>query len=306
MAEPSEDGRVTGPGSADGRVVNGHVFMPAADVPGALLTTSFSSGLLAGVGSTSATWQVGDQVLSGTFDYAGVGAVLAYEYAFLDHFSARVGMTELIFSGTSGRSAVVIGSELQAGFGAGLTYGFAVGDSLRVGLLFDAAVTPNLGLTIGTALKSVINSCNTPSGCDVDTASAFQQKNVVTLQPALAANWAPTPALGFTGNLSYLHASQKVNGVSADGDAVVLGLAADLDLHPIWHVPLGLQAQFSWTAPSGHALQHVTDLGGGVFYTGRRNLALGIQVLARQFAVTPDVDVSWRTYLANIGLRYYW
>jgi hypothetical protein len=53
-------------------------------------------------------------------------------------------------------------------------------------------------------------------------------------------------------------------------------------------------------------LNRFTDLGGGLFYTGRRNLSLGIQFVDRRFRVAPDVDVSWSTFIAQIGLRYYW
>ncbi|HKO92345.1 MAG TPA: hypothetical protein VJU61_14375, partial [Polyangiaceae bacterium] len=49
-----------------------------------------------------------------------------------------------------------------------------------------------------------------------------------------------------------------------------------------------------------------TDLGGGVFYTGRDNLSLGVQAVNRRFRVVPEVDVSWSTFVASLGLRYYW
>jgi hypothetical protein len=290
-----------------GRVLNGHVFMPAQDVPGALITTSFASGLLVGIGKTTSSIQIGDQTLSGSFEYAGIGAVLAYEYAIFDNLSARVALNEVIYSGITGRSAIVVGSRLQGGLGAGLTYSLPIGDSLRVGALFDVAFTPNLGLTIGSALRSVVESCQSATGCDVRPGNAFEQANVLTLQPALAASWGVVPALGLTANVGYIHASQSVNGKELNGEALSLGLAGDLDLNEVWRFPLGLQVQFSWTAPSGSGgLQHVTDLGGGIFYTGKRNLALGIQVIDRQFAVTPDVHVSWNTIISNIGMRYYW
>jgi len=40
--------------------------------------------------------------------------------------------------------------------------------------------------------------------------------------------------------------------------------------------------------------------------TGRENLALGVQAVNRRFRVVPEVDVSWSTFVASIGLRYYW
>ncbi len=97
-----------------------------------------------------------------------------------------------------------------------------------------------------------------------------------------------------------------MNGDQFTGHALQLGVAVDLDFKAMSSVPLGLQGQFSWTAPSGEGLQHVTDLGGGIFYTGRQHLALGVQVIARRFAVTPDVDVTWSTFLADVSMRYYW
>jgi len=309
---PAGDAAATAPPGAaataggHGRELNGHVFMPADDVRGALVTTSFTSGLLVGLGSAHADFQVGDRTLSGDFEYAGVGAVLGYEYAPLDYLSVRLAVSELIYSGTTGRSAIVVGTSLQGGAGAGVTLSLPIGDSLRVGALFDATYGPNFALTVGQALKTVIDSCSEPSGCDVDSGSAFTAKNVFELKPGVAANWAPLPSLGFTANATYVRADQTINGHEFNGNAMELGAAADFDFAAISPVPIGLQVQFSWLAPNGSALQHVTDLGGGIFYTGRKELALGIQIIARRFAVTPDVDVSWSTFVSNIGMRYYW
>jgi hypothetical protein len=292
-----------------GRILNGHVFMPATDVQGALLTTSFLSALLVGWGQTSGTFNANNgQVLSGHFDYAGIGAVIGYEYAFLNYFSVRLALTELLFSGISGRSAIVIGTKLQGGAGAGFTASVPVGDTLRLGVLFDVTAAPNFGLTIGNGLRAVVNTCTSGApSCNIHAGGFFQQQNVVQLTPALAANWAPFRALGVTANASYIYANQRISGTTFTGSAWQIGTALDYDFAAISSVPIGLQVQFSWIAPfNGSALQHVTDLGGGIFYTGRKNLALGAQLLNRRFAVTPDVDVSWKTYLVNIGMRYYW
>jgi len=290
-----------------GRVLNGHVFMPATDVPPPFATTSFESAMILGYGTTSASFQVLDaQVLSGTLEYAGIGGLLSYEYAFLDHFSVRVSLNEAIYSGITGKSAIVVGSTLQGGGSAGFTASLPLGNSARVGFLFDAAFQPNLALTIGSAINSVIETCK-QGECVVGTGEAFQQRNLVTYQPALAASWAPLPALGLTANVAYVWGQETGNNSNNNsGQEVVLGAAADFDFGAVWHVPVGLQAQFRWAAPNGSFLQHVTDLGGGIFYTGRKELSVGIQVVNRQFAVTPDVDVSWSTYLSQIGLRYYW
>ncbi|HET6410709.1 MAG TPA: transporter [Anaeromyxobacter sp.] len=306
VASPVRGDEAGAPDGADRRVLNGHVFMPSTDVPPPFVTTSFASAMVVGAGQTSASYQVGDQVFSGTLQYAGIGGVLAYEYGFLNHFQVRVKLSEIIYSGTSGKSAIVVGTTLQGGGSAGFTASLPLGDSARVGFLFDAGYQPNLALTIGTAIKSVIDSCSQPSGCDVTTGQVFQIRHLATYEPAASISWAPLRALGLTGNVGYLWASEGGTSGNNSGQEWVLGAAADYDFGAISSVPVGLQVQFKWSAPRGSFLQHVTDLGGGIFYTGRKNLALGVQVINRQFAVTPDVNVSWNTYISEIGLRYYW
>jgi hypothetical protein len=306
-ARADEPGSADGDWGGEGRTLNGHVFMPAGVVPSPFVTTSFGSALRIAEGTSTATYTVGNDTLSGTLNYAGIGGVLAYEYAFLGHFSARLTLDEILYSGTSGKSAIVVGTTGQLGVVAGVTGSFALGDSLRLGLLFDVSDVPNAGLTIGSAIKSIIDSCQT-TGCDVANASFWEQVNVITYKPTLAASWAPVPALGLTGNLAYeWSTTNSTHSGNFKGQAVVLGASADFDFKSISSVALGLQAQVRWQAPTiANSLQHVTDLGGGIFYTGRKDLALGLQVVDRQFAVVPSVKVSWSTWLFETGLRYYW
>ena len=289
-----------------GRVLNGHVFIPSATVSGALTTTSFATYLVMAYGKTTGSEQIGDQLYSGSFDYAGVGAVLGFEYAFLKYFSARLAIEELVYSGINGSSALVIGTSVATSFGVGVTASLPIGDSLRLGLLVDATVGPGLALTIGSGINTIIQNCQ-QGNCSAGQGNIFGTRNASTVRPALAMNWAPWRPFGITANVSYTFASQDLNSGSFSGQAVGLGVAFDFDFKAISDVPIGLQAVFSWSAPiSGTVLEHVSNLGGGIFYTGRPHLALGLQIVARRFKVQPGVDVSWSTYLATVGLRYYW
>jgi hypothetical protein len=289
-----------------GRVLNGHVFIPSAIVPGALTTTSFLTYLEIAYGKTTASQQIGDQLYSGSFDYAGVGAVVGFEFAFLKYFSARLTINELVYSGINGESALVIGTSVATSFGLGVTASLPIGDSLKLGLLVDAGVGPGLALTIGSGINTIIKNCQ-QGNCSAGQGNIFGSRNKHTVQPALAMNWAPWRPFGITANVSYSFVSQDLNSGSFSGQAIGLGVAFDFDFKAISDVPIGLQAVFSWSAPtSGAILDHVSDLGGGIFYTGRPHLALGLQIVARRFKVQPGVDVSWSTYLATIGARYYW
>src|SRR5262249_49618938 len=67
---------------SEGRILNGHTFMPAASVRGPFLVTSFGSFMNLGYGSTTGDFQVGNRVLSGGYDYALFGANIDYQLAF--------------------------------------------------------------------------------------------------------------------------------------------------------------------------------------------------------------------------------
>lgn len=294
------------PSLVESRVLNGHVFMPSGVVQGALTTTSFGTFLILGLGSSSGSFQVGDRTFGGSFDYAGAGATLGYEHAFMRHFSARFALAEVIYSGIDGPSAIVVGTALQVAASLGLTASLPVGDSLRVGVLFDVESAPGLALTIANGLQTLVEDCR-QGDCNATEGAIFGTERALALQPALAANWAPWRPLGFTANAAYVHVSQDRSDETFTGDAVRLAGAADFDFLNVSDVPIGVQLAFSWTAPfDGTVLQHVTDLGGGIFYTGSQHLALGLQLVSRRFAVQPTVEVSWSTFLSTIGLRYYW
>jgi len=289
-----------------GRVLNGHVFLPSSRVAGALTTTSFGTFLQTAYGSTTGSAQIGDTLYSGTFNYAGVGAALGYEFAFLDHFSVRVTIDEFVYSGINGSSALVIGTALSTAGSLGFTASLPIGDSLKVGILVDGTIGPGLALTIGSGISSIIKSCQA-GNCVVGEGGIFGKQNSYTVTPALAMNWAPWRPFGITANVSYAFVNQDLNSGTFSGQSFGLGVALDFDFKAISNVPIGLQAVFAWNAPtSGSNLEHVSDLGGGIFYTGRPHLALGLQLVARRFKVQPEVNVSWSTFLATIGLRYYW
>jgi len=212
-----------------------------------------------------------------------------------------------MYSGIDGPSVITVGTSLQASGSLGATWSVPVGDSLRLGVLFDAGVAPGFALTIGNALRDVIESCEAGDCSLENTESAFSMDNAKTYQPALAANWVPWRPLGITANVAYLYASQKQNDGTVTGQAASLGMAADLDFNLLYRVPIGVQAAVNWTAPiAGEGLQHVTDMGGGIFYTGREHLAAGFQFAVRRFKVQNELPVDWSAVITNIGLRYYW
>jgi hypothetical protein len=295
------------PAVAGGRTLNGHRFLPATDVPWPFTVTNLTSFLILGYGETTSQFKILNQTFGGKREYAAAGGNLAFEYGFLDYFSARAHLAEVIFSGVNGSSALAVGSQMQLGFGLGATASLPIGDRARVGLLFDWDTTPRLGLTIGAGARAIAQSCVSSSGCVFDLKQIFSSTNVHTLSPSVSASWSPLRAFGLTANVAYQHVT-STGDTTVEGDTFYLAGAAEYDFGDISSVPIGLQLQAAWTVPfsSATGLEHVTDVGGGIFYTGRKNLAAGVQVISRRFAVVPTVDVSWKTFIANMGLRYVW
>jgi hypothetical protein len=302
----------------EGRELAGHVFMPTLGVTGPFATTNFGSFMLLGGGSTegSVTLQLPGnplpppQTFRGSVSYAAVGGFLGFEYAFVPGVSARVGISQAIYSGTTGASAAVVGSNVRIGGTAGITAGIPIGQSVRVAAVFDAGYAPRLGLVLGPAIATTFEQCSQGvANCRFDFGSLFQQRNVLTLQPGIAASWAPGRALGMTFNVSYVHTSIAIsNQDTVREGGIAPGAVVDFDFRAISKVPVGLQITWSSLFPFSDNLLTTgyTDLGGGIFYTGRRELSVGLQVIDRRFRVTEGVDVSWNNVVASLGLRYYW
>ena len=305
------------PDRSGGRELGGHLFMPVLGIVGPFATTSFGTFLTLGAGSTEGAVSLqlpgmssSPQTFSGKVSYAVVGGVIGYEYAFLRDFAARLVLSETLYSGTTGTSAAVVGTNARLGGDLGLTGGLTFGNSLRVSVVFDANYAPRIGLLLGPAIKSAFDSCSTGiTDCRFDFGKLFEQQNILTLTPGVAAAWAPLNALGVTANVSYSYLSIDTvgSGVVSQG-AMSLGAAVDFDLRNVCEVPVGVQAAWNTQLRLSGADTSFsfTDLGGGLFYTGRKELSLGLQALNRRFRVVPGVDVSWSTILALIGLRYYW
>jgi hypothetical protein len=164
-------------------------------------------------------------------------------------------------------------------------------------------------LLLGPAVKDAYESClSGVSNCQFDFSKLFDQKNVFEVQPGVAASWAPLKSLGLTGNVSWSHSSiERSSGGNATLDGLVVGAVADFDFLAVTPVPVGLQLTFNSFVPvNGGNLDRYTDLGGGILYTGRKDVSVGLQVVNRRFRVAPTVDVSWSTLVAIVGLRYYW
>jgi len=200
-------------------------------------------------------------------------------------FSFSLGGTGMLMAGTSEDAALLIGAN------AGYSYSLGVrGRLLRskrfllsvVGSFVSGAqysLSP-LGALVSTLVEKKINK-----------ETLFSESQSQDLGASLHAAFSATRKLGIQTTLSY---------TGGDKDEKSFGLGADLDLQPV-----GVGASFGWREDveekdSGAQL----SLSGGVMYTGRDDLALGLWISR----VTQDIEGidGLEMILGNVTFSYFW
>jgi len=288
------------------RSLNGHVFMPSEVIDNPFTATSVGMSLVFGVGSAvgpkyGIVWSPPSLEVVGTQDYsfAGVGGYFRYDQRLWDWISVRAKLGWALFSGIDGPSAIAVGANVRPAGSIGVTLGRNFGDSLRLAALVDLDYSPQMALLVAAALAYAIENQ------DIDPGQAFQQDNVLTVVPGVAASWAPIPALGVTAQLMYVGASLDTQEDSLNESGYSLGLMADLDFGGFTRVPIGVALGARITGPFGSGdIDTVRQWILGVQYTGREELAIGVELYWQTFLVRPELDSE--VQIAQFVMRYYW
>jgi hypothetical protein len=289
------------------RSLNGHRFMPTETVDSPFSVTSAGMSLVLGIGSAVGPTYVivpGDPPTlgkSGTRDYsfAGGGGYFRYDQRLADWILLRARLGWAIFSGIDGPSAIAVGASVRPAGSLGVTVGRDLGDTFRIAALVDLDYSPQFGLMVAEALAYAIENQ------DLEAGEAFQQDNVLTVQPGIAVSWAPQRALGLTGTLQYLGASLDTQEESLQESGYLVGLLADLDLGALTRVPVGVALGARRAGPLGSSdLDTIRQWLLAVQYTGRADLAIGVEMYWQTFRVRPELDSD--VQIAEIVMRYFW
>jgi len=285
-------------------VMDGHQFLPSQVIETPFRETTFKLGILYGFGSATGpryTISGGQVVQVGQADYtfAAFAQTFRYEYRFAEWLSAGAVVLTNLYSGIDGPSAIAVGAEVGIGFGLRVKAGHRFGP-IETAILVDASTAPEFGLLVAVAIKDAINSGALQPG------SSLQSTHALTVTPLATASWALFPALGLTLNGGYVYKSLRLNGVNiANQSGAQFAAMADFDFGKISSVPLGLAAGYRLTAPLGDiGVERVDDISGGLFYTARRELGLGMEIGWRAFTIRPPLDS--KGVLVQLNLQYYW
>jgi hypothetical protein len=224
----------------------------------------------------------------------------------LEYLSARVGVATNAYLGTGNGAVLTVGSAARVTADIGVKGSLPVGEHFRFSAAFDLTYGPVYSILIAQGVVDIINACRAdPANCSVDPRSFLQQQDTITYIAGLSGAWAPLPYLGVIANLQFL-APTKTGKASVSQNGLTVAGMVDFDAKPLlaW-LPLGMNFTYSITSPiGGNGVTTTQDWGVGLYYTGRRDMALGLE-LDWKFNRLESSQVGEST-LAWINFRYYW
>ena len=283
------------------RELNGHVFQPSQLANPSFRQTTFQVGLLYGVGNATGPKYDSSGNVTGTADYsfAALAQTFSYEYRFREWLSAAASVVTSAYTGITGASVVSVGAQVAVGVGGQAKLGYRLGP-VDTAVLLDVSYTPEYGFLIADAILRALRDHV------IDSGAALQSTHGLTLGPTLAASWAPFSALGLTGNLGYSYKSLRASGtVIQETSSLVVGAAADFDFGKVSSVPIGLLAGYRLINPiNDESVPYIQTFSGGISYTGRGDLGLGLEIGRRSFSIRSGIAAT--VTVAQIGLQYYW
>jgi len=298
------------PGAAP-RDFGGHLFIPSTIVPNPFISTTVSSttgfGRALNLEVPVMNLQ-GEQI--GTLS-GNIGIILLefdYQQAINRQFAVHAGISG---GSRAGTTPVAILSE-----GISAIYGYSVGGAASVvrkrnwQLSATADVRGNTlyGVSPLAFVKGVVHAIgdgDSTGALQAGQDSLLKEGNNVRVVGGLRAAYTPAPWIGFTG---YVEAGlgDKFYESGSNTGVVNGGATVSFDLNPLKSLPLGLLGTYRGQSLS----EQGEDLGGssqalgfGVFYTGRRFFAIGLEN-TWQWIDQPFTDQNIDAVVGRIVIRY--
>jgi hypothetical protein len=286
------------------RELAGHLFLPSHLMGDPFSYTAFGLFWGAGTGNaTGPTLNLGpppslDFSNPKQYPYMGLGLGLVLNVRILEYLSVMASLDAGAYLGTGSGSFLVVGTNGRVGGAVGVKGSLPIGEHVRL----SASISMDYG-PVFTALiaQGLIDAVRTGQ---ISADQFLQANSAVTWVPGATAAWAPFPFLGLTGNVKFLFPTGGGNVAYASNGMIMAGMV-DFDLMPLvrW-LPLGLNGVYSIVSPFSSSGTTTQEYGFGLYYTGRKALAVGVEIDWRMGRIN-NGQVSTAT-LAWLNLRYYW
>ena len=259
------------------RELDGHTFLPSHLVDNPFSETFVGTAIgLGGGEALGATLQPKPPaILPATqwYGYTGIGILAGGGFRVLECLSMRAAIGTTAYLGNGREAALTVGTGARITGDLGLKASLPAGDSFRFAATLDATYGPVISVLIAQGLIDAINSGQ------ITAEEFFRADDTLTWTGGLVGSWAPWSFLGLTLDGRFL-VPTKTGKAAFSQDGVFVGAMADFDARPIWAwLPLGLNAAYTITAPVGvNGVSRLQEFGFGLYYTGRRDLGLGLEV----------------------------
>ena len=281
------------------RALNGHYFLPSEKVPDPFTSTHFGSSTAFGYLRIGATIDNGDGttqnldlkllMIRQSLDLqVGMGAIGPASFAL------RVRAAANAVVGINADSALYVPASLGYDYGVGLVAKPWGCRYFQFALSLDFDRNTSYLLSPETALHNSLDQGSLTSK------GLLSKSNTTDLVPGLSLALSPYKVIGLMSSLRYVW--EHVDGGATD-HMLDWGLVLSLDLNTVLSVPIGLQGVYELvkTYNASKDLQHYG--GGGIWYTGRKDLALGVEAIATKSGL---LGFSQTTIEGQFRLRYYW
>jgi hypothetical protein len=279
------------------RALGEHVFIPRLDVFDPFTTTDVAttSGFAYGTAGGPTFNLDGQPVNTADYQIVAYSQSFSGQWGISDWWALRVLVNGTLYTGANGSAIAGIGVNGVVRGGAGTTFSWHVVPTFRLGLLVDVTFGPSIGINILDAIRDSISEGN------VQTPVQSAASTVIT--PTLSAAWSFARGWGLLVNVTYSHSTVTANEDSVGVDQLQLQGAIDLDLKELGSIPMGFGVNVSSAYSLGDEKFRRYVYGLGIFYTGRKELTLGLELALRR-APLGTHDVFVKSYYALISLRY--
>jgi hypothetical protein len=293
-----------------GRELGGHLFLPSHLLEDPFSYTAFGTtfGLGAGNAVGPAVNPEPPPYFSGEkwYGFTGLGLGMLLNVRILEYLAVRAGLNTTAYLGTGSGAALTVGTSARITGDVGVKGSLPVGENFRFSAAVDAAYGPTYALLLADGIRSIIENCPTnPEQCRDSLSASLQADDTITWTAGLAGAWAPLPYLGFTANVQFI-APTKTGTNSIAQNGMNFAGSGEFDALPLvkW-LPLGVNVAYQiTTGVGGNKVPTAQEAGFGFYYTGRRDLALGLEIDWR-WNTLATAQVATAT-VAWLNLRYYW
>ncbi len=285
------------------RELGGHTFLPSHIIDNPFSETFVWLSLGLGAGEALAgSLQLNPPAITPEnrwYGFTGFGLLASGGVRLLEYLSLRAAVGTEAYIGNGTDAALAVGSSARVTAGLGAKGSLPVGETLRFAATFDATYGPVYSVLIAEGLIDAINSGR------ISASEFVQNYSTFTWTGGLVGSWAPWSFLGFTLNGRFV-VPTKTGKASYAQNGIFGAAMADFDARPIWSwLPMGLSAAYSVISPtSGNGVSALQTFGFGLYYTGRRDLGLGLQFEWRTGTLASGQ--SSRAALGFLDLKYYW